>query len=199
MPRNRATGAAVADGVDLRRLALAVVERAAQWYVAGPPRPSQAPRNRSCATDRRRRAACRRPCPLDLPERLAAELEVVALLIDRVAAVARRSGCRFDAADQFVERRSPAPVRATRSACAETARCPRLGVQAAVRALAPDERRQIARRLPVDEHAVLDQMPALPRHAFVVVADGREPSAACGRRRIDDLRRRSAACRSCRA
>ena len=133
-------------------------------------------RSRSSATDRRRRAACRRPCPSDFPERLAAELEVVALLIDRVAAVRRESGCR-------ARRRRP-DRRATRFCwrgssdtfgIAETGRRPSCAVQAAVRFLSADERRQIARRLPVDENSVLDEVPALPRHAFVVVADRRQP------------------------
>ena len=73
---------------------------------------------------------------------------------------------------------------------------PDVGMQAAVRFLAPDERREIARRLPVDEHAVLDQVPLLPGHAFVVVADCRQAVRlrSVGDE-IDDLRCRFAVCR----
>src|SRR6185436_17076319 len=44
----------------------------------------------------------------------------------------------------------------------------------AARSLLPDPARLLARRLVADEHAVLDQVPALRRDAVVVVAAGRE-------------------------
>ena len=53
---------------------------------------------------------------------------------------------------------------------------PVVGVQAAVRSLLADQRRQLARRLPVDEHPVTHDVPAVRLHALIVVAGGRQPA-----------------------
>jgi hypothetical protein len=47
-------------------------------------------------------------------------------------------------------------------------------LQTAVGFLLADERRKIARGLPIHKHAVLDEIPFLAGHALVVVTDRRE-------------------------
>ena len=47
-------------------------------------------------------------------------------------------------------------------------------MQAAIRPLVPDQGRQLARGLPINKHAFLNQVPALCRHALVVVTDRRQ-------------------------
>src|SRR5437868_5793790 len=87
-PREARDGAAVAHRVALRRLSLAVAERAAK-QIRGPAadhvaRPPELRRVRLVGEIAE---LCRDPAVLDLPERLAAELEVVALVVDAVAAI----------------------------------------------------------------------------------------------------------------
>src|SRR5262245_29381040 len=112
----------------------------------------------------------------DFAECLAAELEVIALLIDRVAAVTLNQDAALDASHQLLERRllRGRLERHVRHAWKRDA-LPRRAVQTAVRALFPDERRQLTGGLPVDEHALLDEIPALPWHTLVVVPDGGQP------------------------
>ena len=169
--------APMADGIGLRRFAFAVAEQPVQFVgrlaaktVAGIPEVCGARLISDVAQHAGDLAR------LDLPERLAAELEVVPLLVDRPTAVAVDQNAVLDAADQIVERdvfrgRCERHVGHARKRHAP----PTVGVQAAVGLVFADQRRQIARRLPIHEHAVLDQIPALRRDAFVVVADGRQP------------------------
>src|ERR1700674_4315825 len=52
---------------------------------------------------------------------------------------------------------------------------PAIGMQTAVRLFVWRHAGQVARGLPINENAVLDQMPTLSRYAFVVVSDSCEP------------------------
>jgi hypothetical protein len=126
---------------------------------------------------------------LDLPEDLTAELKVVTLLIDRVAAVAVDQNAFLNARDQIVERRATGAglQRNVRHARKRDA-APTVGVIAAVGFLLARHRGEIACRLPVNEDAVFDQVPALSGHAFVVVTDGSETGGLCSiRDKVDEL------------
>src|SRR5678815_3161437 len=170
-PCNRTS---VADRVALHRLPLAVAERAPE-LVGG----LAAEHVERLPELRRVRlvgdvAQLRRDLPvLDLPEGLAAELEVVALVIDRVAAVTLDvdpvvgGGEDVGLADVLLV----GLQRHVRHALEGHGR-PVVGVAAAVRVLLPDEMRLVARGLVVDEHAVLDDRKARRLHAVVVVAAG---------------------------
>ena len=124
----------------------------------------------------------------DLVEDLAAELRVVALLVDRERAVADDRDAAIGRGDEVV----PSEILVARQQrhvrhALELHGGPRLRVRAAVRArrlaellVVPVEPgRLFARRLIVDEDAVLDDVERLGLHAFVV------PSA---RRQRSDLR-----------
>ena len=114
---------------------------------------------------------------LDLPEHLAAELEVVALLIDRERAVAFDVDAAFVAPMTSSSVTSLGSAAGSRSASAETGSTPspararrhgspRVFVRFAI------QRRHVARRLVVHEDALVDDRPRLRRHAFVVPAAG---------------------------
>src|SRR5207247_618185 len=92
---------------------------------------------------------------LDFPERVAAELEVVALLVDGEAAVAVDEDAVFDAADQVVERHAllAGLERDVGHALERYAR-PRVGIAAAARFFFADERRLVADGLVVRENAL---------------------------------------------
>src|SRR4029078_5660551 len=170
--------AAVADRVALHRLSLAVAERAAELI-----RGAAAQHVERLPELRRVRlvgdvAQLRRDLPvLHLPEGLPAELEVVALVIDRVAAVPLDvdpvvgGGEDVGLADVLLvglQRHVRHPL--------EGDRRPVVGIAAAVRVLLPDEMRLIARGLVVDEHPLLDDRKARRLHAVVVVVAGRPRS-----------------------
>ena len=129
---------------------------------------------------------------LDLPERLAAELEVVALLVDRPAAAALDQDAVLDAADQVVERElRRRPAASDTLGMRGNGTLPQLSAcrQPCERSCA-DQRRQLARGLPVDEHAVPDQVPALRRARLRRRSRrSRARRAACGRRRSCTMRR----------
>src|SRR5262245_2675496 len=144
------------DDTHLTRLPLAVVEGAMQFIgrsapnaIAGAPEIRRARLIRDVA----QHAA---DFPLvDFAKRLAAELEVVALLIDRPAPVAVDENSLFNAGNELVERyilrsRLQRDVRHP----GEWNAGPRIPIGATVRSLAADERRKLAARLPVDENPV---------------------------------------------
>ena len=168
--------AAVAHAVDLRRFALAVVGRAVLLPVgrsgdgvAGLPEIGGA-RLIGDAGDHSGLLSL-----LDFPEGVAAELEVVALLIDGEAAVAIDQDAVFDAGDQVVER-GPGlagfepDVRHTLEGHAG----PAIGVAAAARFLFADQGGLVADGLVVLEDALFDDGEARGLDAVVVVADGGE-------------------------
>nr|GEU28510.1 hypothetical protein [Tanacetum cinerariifolium] len=109
---------------------------------------------------------------LDLVKQLAAELEVVALLVDRKRAVAHDVNALLDVLDHLVRRqRLLAGGERHVGHALELHAAPVVRVRAAVRLLLADDGRLVARGLVVDQDAVLDDVPALARHAFVVVTD----------------------------
>src|SRR5262245_50428432 len=100
--------AAMADGVQLGRFALAVVECTAEAIrlgaaetVAGTPEIGRARLIRDVAQHAGHLAF------LNFPERLAAELEVVALLVDRETPVAHDQDAAIDPGRELLERRGP--------------------------------------------------------------------------------------------
>ena len=125
-PREARDRAPVADRIDLARLALAVGERAAELvgalaaeHVARLPELRRVRLVGDVAQLRRDLAL------LHLPERLAAELEVVALVVDAVAAVALDLDAVVGRGDDVLlgdVLRRPAPAK--RSACAGTESTP---------------------------------------------------------------------------
>src|SRR5205823_14821769 len=97
--------ASVAHAVDLRGLALAVVGRAVLLPIGWTRnRIARLPEIRRLRLIRHARNHAALLPVLDLPERIAAELEVIPLLIDREAAVAIDQNPVFHAADQIVQR-----------------------------------------------------------------------------------------------
>ena len=115
--------------------------------------------------------------PFDLPERIAAKLKIVALLVDRKTAVALNQNAVVDAGNQFVGRH------AGRSRCEphighplERHARPRIRVAAAARFRLSDQVRLIANSLIVLEHALLDDRKLGSQNAVVIVLDGREPA-----------------------
>ena len=100
----------MAHGVDLLGFALAIAGRAELLPVAGPAMPSQACQKsvvlRLIGHAREHAALL---AAFDLPERVAAELEIVALLVDRETAVALDQDAVVDARDQIVRRHRRGP------------------------------------------------------------------------------------------
>src|SRR4051794_16702604 len=165
---------AVADRVDLRRLALGVAGGAvlppiggSGGAVAGLPEIRRA----RLVTHARDHAAFL--AALDLPEGVAAELYVIALLIDRVTAAAIDQHTVIDAGDQAVQsglarsRLQPHVGHAL-----ERHGRPAIGLAAAVRLLLADKMRLLARRLVTLEDALVDDRPLRRLDAFVVVSHG---------------------------
>src|SRR5258705_877454 len=95
---------------------------------------------------------------LDFPKGLAAELEVVTLLIDRPTPIAINEDSVLDPSDQVLLGdvafgRFEGDVRHARKRHA----APTVRVEAAVGFALADQRSQVARRLPADEEAILHQ------------------------------------------
>jgi hypothetical protein len=169
-------GTAVADSVRLYGFALAIIEGTAQLVtrltaqsITGAPKIRRARLIGNIAQHSDNLAF------LDFPEGLSAELEIVALLIDGKAAVAVNQNAVLNATHEVIQRnvlarRFQRNVGHTRERNVTPALC----VEATVRSITSDERRRITRGLPIDKHAILHQVPALCRCAFVVVANGCE-------------------------
>src|SRR5438034_2273930 len=107
---------------------------------------------------------------VDFPKRLAAELKIVTLLIDRPTAVTINQNALLHFGNQFLQRnallrRFERDIGHARKGHA----APTVGVQAAIRFLVADQWRQIARGLPIHEDSILYQIPALGRHALIVI------------------------------
>ena len=175
----------MADRVRLPRLAFAIVETAAEFVsrlatkpIARIPEVSGA---RLIGNIAQHLAAL---AVLDFPEDLTAKLEVVTLLIDRITAVAVDQNAFLDTGDQIVQRRILWPGWSETFGMRGNEMLPQLSpCIAPIRFLLSGHRSQIARRLPVDKHAVLNQMPALAGNTFIVVTDRRQ---ACRLRAIGD-------------
>src|SRR5690554_1290966 len=167
-------GRAVRDGRDLRRLALAVEERAAQAVVV-------LVADRAAGVPELRRADlvghvldhAGDLAVLDLVEQLAAELRVVALLVDRERAVADDVDAVLDVPDHVLDRKL-LPARRHRHVghALELHGRPGVGVAAAVGFVLAQDVGLVADRLVIDQDAVADQVPALALHALVVIGDG---------------------------
>src|SRR6185503_744392 len=158
-----ARGAAVRHRRDLPRLALAVEERAAQAVVAlvaaGDHRVPELLGVGLVGDVAQHRAQL---AVLDLVEELAAELEVVALLVDGVGAVADDEDALLDLGDELLRRQlGLAGGERDVGHALELHVVPAVGVAAAVGGGLADDVGLVADLLVVDEDAVLDQVPAL--------------------------------------
>src|ERR1019366_1188478 len=169
--RRRAT---VTHGVDLLRLAFSVEERAellpvtgARNAVAGAPEVG----GLGLVSHAREHAALL--AALDLPERVSAELKVIALLIDRVTTLAFDQNAVIYAGDQIA---GSDIARAGRQPhirhALEGHAGPRVRVAAAARLGFADQVRLVANRLVVLENALLDDGELGGQHAVVVVLHG---------------------------
>src|SRR5690606_14777233 len=164
-------GRAVRHGRNLRGLALAVEERATQAIVgfvadraAGVPELRRADLV-SHVLDHAGDLAV-----LDLVEQLAAELGVVALLVDRERAVADDVDAVLDVLDHvFDGQLLTAGGHRDVGHALELHRRPGVGVAAAVGLLLAQDVGLVADGLVIDQDAVADQVPALGLHALVVV------------------------------
>src|SRR5690606_18564759 len=112
---------------------------------------------------------------LDLVEQLAAELRVVALLVDRERTVADDVDAVLDVLDHVRDReRLLARRQRDVGHALELHGRPGVGIAAAVGLGLADDMGLVADGLVVDQDAVADQVPALAPHAFVVVGHGAE-------------------------
>src|ERR1022692_918677 len=169
-------GAAVADGVDLRGLALGVAGGAvlppvggSGGAVAGLPEIGRA----RLVAHARDHAAL--PAALDFPEGVAAKLNVVALLIDGVAAAAVDQHAVIDAADQAIQRGlARAWLEPHVRHALEGDGGPAIGLAASVGFFFADEVRLLARGLVALEDASVDDGPLGGLDAFIVISHGSE-------------------------
>ena len=141
--RKRATGQPWLTALRLRWLALGVTEGATELVCCLPAQCVACTPEIRCARligDIAQHASD--PAFLDFPKGLPAKLEVVALLIDRIAAVDRKSECRSStsAVRSSKETLSFDGSRETLGMRGKGDVAPALGVQAAVGFLTPDER-----------------------------------------------------------
>src|ERR1700722_8514795 len=170
--------AAVTDGVALSRFTLAVAGRAELLPVAlSGDAVAGMPEIGSSRLICHARKHAPLLSPFDLPERIAAKLKIVALLVDRKTAVALNQNAVVDAGNQMVGRH---PRRTRREpyighALERNAR-PRIGVAAAARFRLPYQVGLIANRLIMLEHAFFDDRKFGSENAVVIVLNGREPA-----------------------
>src|SRR5581483_4612430 len=120
---------------------------------------------------------------LDLIEDLAAELRVVALLVDREGAVTDDRDAAVGRGDQIIPTEILVPRQERDVGHAlELHRRPRLRIRAAVAARGPanllvvpvEPRRLLARGVIVDEDAVPDDVEVLRLHTLIIPSDGGE-------------------------
>src|SRR5579862_609046 len=126
----------------------------------------------------------------DLPADLAAELEVVALVVDRPAAVSFHVDPMVGAAEDFVER-LPAGSQAHIGHADQRQARPAVGAHSAVRARRTYRRGGFARGHVAGEQAVADDVGGLRRHAFIVEREGAQTGTVLGARvahHVDNLR-----------
>src|SRR5450432_1047372 len=169
-------GAAVADGVDLGRLALGISREAelppvgrAGGAVAGLPEVGRT----ALVGDARNHAALL--AALDFPKSVAAELEVVALLVDGIIAGAIDQDAVVDAGDQAFKRGLPrAGFEPDIGHALEGHGGPGIGLAAAVRFLVAHQVRLFAGGLVVAENALFDDGELGGLDAIVVIARGAE-------------------------
>src|ERR1035441_5265441 len=165
---------AVADRVDLLRLPLAVVGRAPLLPIAG----SGDQGERLPEVGGARLVGDPRNHPLllavlDLPKSVAAELEIVALLIDREAAIAIDQDAVVHAGDQVVDTRPRlARLQPNVGHALERNAGPVVGIAAAARFALADQMGLVADGLVVFENALLDDGKLGGFHAIVVEARG---------------------------
>src|ERR1051326_3268303 len=110
------------------------------------------------------------------PKRLAAKLKIIALLVDRPTAVAVDQNALGNISRQLlqgnlVRRGLERNVWHARKGNA----APTIGMQAPVRLLPPNQGRQVASRLPIDEPALFDQGPALRLDPLIVITHRGQP------------------------
>src|SRR5207247_635809 len=107
----------------------------------------------------------------DLPGDLAAELEIVALVVDRPALVGLHVDGVFAAAENFVQRLR-AGLEADVGHADEGNARPAVGAHGSVGADLAYRRRGLARGHVADEQAVADNVRLLGRHALVIESEG---------------------------
>src|ERR1019366_661735 len=112
----------------------------------------------------------------DLPADLAAELEVVALVVDRPAPVGLHVDGVIDAAEHLVKRLLARPQAHVRHADERHAR-PAVGAHGAVGARLADGRRGLARSHVAGKQPVADDIGRLRGHAFIVEGKRAEAGA----------------------
>src|ERR1051326_2516354 len=167
---------AVADSVGLSRLAFAVISCPVQFVgslsaqsVAGIPEIGRARLIRNIP-----KHLAELPI-LNLPKSLAAELEIVSLLIERPSSVSVDKNAIVDSAHQILKRnlflrRLERYVWHAR----EGHTAPAIGMQTTIRLLVANERSKVTSRLPIHKNTILHQRPALRGHAFIVISDSRQ-------------------------
>ena len=162
----------VRDRIRLRRLALRVAARAELLILARPRDAVEvAPEVRRDRVVRHVRHLTRDLAVLDLPEDVAAELAVVPLLVDRVAAAAVDHHAVLHVGDELVALRRVGRSRLqvhVRHA-EERIVAPRVRERAAAAEVLADEVRGLAVGLQADEDAVADDRALRRLHAVVVV------------------------------
>src|ERR1039458_3017851 len=165
---------AVADRVDLLRLTLAVVGRAPLLPIAGSG--DQVERLPEVGSARLVGDPRNHPlllAVLDLPKGVAAELEIVALLVDREAAIAIDQDAVVHAGDQVVDTRPRlARLQPNVGHALERNAGPVVGIAAAARFALADQMGLVADGLVVFENALLDDGKLGGFHSIVVEARG---------------------------
>src|SRR5579883_3031599 len=121
----------------------------------------------------------------DLPADLAAELEVVALVVDRPAPVGLHVD-RVRHVEDLIERLLTRQQAHVRHADERNAR-PAVGAHAAVGSRLADQRRRLARSHVAGEEAAPDDVGALRAHAFIVERERAKAGAVRGARVADDV------------
>src|ERR1017187_4949420 len=173
---------AMAGAHDLLRLPLAAVGCAPEHPVlgSGDVRAGVPELRRDAAVARILQHADALAVP-DLPADLAAELEVVALVVDGPAPVGLHIYGMIDAAEDLVERLL-AGAQADIGHADERHARPAVGAHGAVGARLADGRGGFARGHVADEQAIADDVGGLRGHAFVVEGEGAEAGTVLGAR-----------------
>ena len=163
----------MADCRRLRRLALAIEERAAEAVVAFVANGGTGiPEFRGAYLVGDILDLGADLAVLDFVEELAAELGVEALLVDRERAVANDVDAVLDILDHIGDAQlGLAGLKADIGHALELHAAPGVGIAAAIRLLLAKNMHLVADRLIIDELAVANKVPFLCRHTFIVIAD----------------------------